>query len=92
MLVRISLSGLKWDCSISDEMEVAATAVSPQVMLFLLLDATALFGLSFCLCGTFIHRVLVETPIEITEYCLNKRVVMSGTGKTVVTVKHRSNS
>lgn len=47
--------------------------------------------LSFGLCGTFIHRVLVETSIEIIEYCLSKRVAMSGTGKTVVTVKHCSN-
>lgn len=39
-----SLSGLKWDCSISGEMEAAATAISSQVILFLLLDAPTLFG------------------------------------------------
>lgn len=89
-LVRFSLSGLIWDCSLSGKMEVAATAISPQVMLFLL-DVTPIWILSFCSCGTFIQRVLVETPIEIIEYCLSRRIAMSGTGRTVVTVNHCSN-
>ena len=87
MVFPFSLSGLMWGCSILVSWKLLLTAFSPQPVLFLLLAVTPGFGsCPLTCCATFVHMVLVETPLEVLEYCPSKRVAMEGIVKMVIMV------